>query len=281
MVVYRPESRLLHPISLLRQMVHDLCNSRELGFRIFIRDFNAEYRQTFLGYIWAFLPPLLTTSVFIFLNKTNMIKSGILENVPQPVFILIGMLYWQLFVDSLLYPSKIIEASKNLITKISFPVESLILAGLLRCITNFFIRLILLVSFCVWFSFVPSIGTMPILLFSILPIMILGTCLGLIILPFGLLYKDFSEVISLSTTFLLFVTPVGYYLSISNSELAWYFKYNPLLYLINFPRDSFFGVFMNYSEIVFLISLVGLIFLFIGWLLFRLSLPIVFEKVSS
>ena len=148
MVVYSPESRLLHPIGLLRQMMHDLWSSRELGFRIFIRDFNAEYRQTFFGYIWAFLPPLLTTSVFIFLNKTNMIKSGMLENVPPPLFILTGMLYWQLFVDCLLYPAKITEASKNLITKISFPVESLILAGLWRCIANFLIRLILLIGFC-------------------------------------------------------------------------------------------------------------------------------------
>jgi lipopolysaccharide transport system permease protein len=280
MVIYRPESRLLHPISLFRQMIHDLWGSRELSFRIFMRDFNADYRQTFFGYIWAFVPPLLTTSVFIFLNKTNMMKSSML-NVPQPLFILTGMLYWQLFVDCLLYPTKITEASKNLISKVSFPVESLILAALLRCIANFLIRLVLLAGFCIWFSFLPGAKTIPILLFSIFPIMILGTCLGLFVLPFGLLYRDFGEVVSLSTTFLLFITPVGYYLSISKGELAWYFKWNPLLYLINFPRDFFFGIFINYSEIVLFISLVGLIFLFGGWLLFKLSLPIVFEKLSS
>lgn len=282
MINYTPESSLLHPKRLFRQMFLDLWSSHELALRIFLRDFNAQYRQTFLGFFWAFLPPLLMTTVFIFLNKTQ-VMTGAPPDVPSPLFILTGMVYWQLFVDCLLNPAKVVDASKNLIAKITFPVEGLILAAIYQGLASFFVRLILLLGFCLWFSYYPGLLVLPVMLLSVFPIVVFGICLGLLLIPLELLYKDFAEAVSLSTTFLLFITPVGYYINVNASagRLAWYFKWNPLVYLINFPRDTFFGILPGYSAVIFGIFGAGLLVLFLGWVLFKLSLPIIFERLSA
>ena len=66
-VVYTPESQLRRPGVLLRSMWRDLKASRELAWRLFVRDTSARYRQSLLGVLWAFVPPIVTGVVFIVL----------------------------------------------------------------------------------------------------------------------------------------------------------------------------------------------------------------------
>ena len=72
--VYSPEPLLGHPVVLVRSIARDLLAARELAWRLFVRDLSAQYRQTFLGYIWVFLPPLAASLTFIFLNSQGIVR---------------------------------------------------------------------------------------------------------------------------------------------------------------------------------------------------------------
>ena len=102
--VYTPESPLRHPGRMLAAMFRDLLACRELAWRLFVRDVNAQYRQTFLGYIWAFLPPMVASATFIFLNSQGIVKIAT-PGVPYAAFAMMGTLLWQVFVDSVQNPS--------------------------------------------------------------------------------------------------------------------------------------------------------------------------------
>ena len=65
--VYSPEPLLQHPLKMLKAIAADVYAGRELAWRLFMRDLKAQYRQTILGYVWAFLPPLVASATFIFL----------------------------------------------------------------------------------------------------------------------------------------------------------------------------------------------------------------------
>jgi lipopolysaccharide transport system permease protein len=54
------ESQIQHPVQLLKSMWFDLLASRELAWRLLVRDISAQYRQSFLGIFWAFVPPIVT-----------------------------------------------------------------------------------------------------------------------------------------------------------------------------------------------------------------------------
>ena len=58
--IYTPAPVLKHPVDMGREMLSDVWSGRELAWRLFVRDVSAQYRQTFFGYIWAFLPPRLS-----------------------------------------------------------------------------------------------------------------------------------------------------------------------------------------------------------------------------
>jgi lipopolysaccharide transport system permease protein len=54
-VVYTSESRIRHPWQLFQEMGRDLLASRELAWRLLVRDISAQYRQSLFGVLWAFL----------------------------------------------------------------------------------------------------------------------------------------------------------------------------------------------------------------------------------
>ena len=71
--VYTPESPLRHPSKFARDMISDLWSSRELAWRLFVRDLRAQYRTSLLGYVWVFLPPLVASLPFVYLNSAGVI----------------------------------------------------------------------------------------------------------------------------------------------------------------------------------------------------------------
>jgi hypothetical protein len=73
---HTPESKIRHPFTLLKDMSRDLKASRELAWRLIIRDISAQYRQTVLGYFWAIFPPLVASLVFVLLRSAKPVGSG-------------------------------------------------------------------------------------------------------------------------------------------------------------------------------------------------------------
>jgi lipopolysaccharide transport system permease protein len=57
-------------------MGRDLLASRELAWRLLVRNLSAQYRQSWLGYAWAFLPPLFTTAIWVFLQSQQVLGVG-------------------------------------------------------------------------------------------------------------------------------------------------------------------------------------------------------------
>ncbi len=115
-VVYTPESKLRSPVTMAKEMWKDLLTSRELAWRLMVRDISAQYRQSLLGIYWAFLPPLATALVFVILNSRKIINIGETDT-PYPAFVMFGTVLWQVFVDSLNAPLKVVTASKPMLSK--------------------------------------------------------------------------------------------------------------------------------------------------------------------
>jgi len=118
--VYSPVPELAHPWRILRVMWSDLLLSRHIAWRLFLRDFSAQYRVSFLGYAWAFLPPLLNSFIFVFLNSQGILKAGAVA-VPYPLFALTGTVLWQLFADALMMPLTVLQQSKSMLARLNFP----------------------------------------------------------------------------------------------------------------------------------------------------------------
>jgi lipopolysaccharide transport system permease protein len=275
---YTPESRLRHPLTLLRQMWKDLKASRELAWRLIVRDISAQYRQTALGYFWAIFPPLVTSLVLILLRSSAVMDiKGI--DMPYPAYVMMGTVFFQLFVDALNYPLKVVNESKTLLTKINLPREAFILSGMGQVLFSFGIKVVLLVLVFVYFK-VSISWTALLVPIPLLGLLLLGTMLGILLIPVGLLYKDIQLALVIAAQGLVFLTPVAYPPTVGGT-LGKLVNLNPVTPLLMAAKDLVSRGIPNNLDLFFIVFGLTLALLFMGWVIYRLALPIIIERIGA
>lgn len=277
-VVHTPESAIRRPGRLLREMAADLRASRPLAWSLALRDIRAQYRQSYLGYIWAFVMPLANTVVWIMLNSTGVVRVADTP-IPYPAYVFTGTMIWQLLVEAVQSPLQQVGMSRSFLTKLNFPREALILAGVLKQVLNLAIKLVILVPAVMFFGVMPD-WHLVLVPFALLATVMAGVAVGLLIAPVGLLYTDVGRVIPLLAQFFMYVTPVVFAMP-QGGFMAKVFAINPATPLVLTTRAwlTGFGTPMLGSFLVVVAASAGL--LFIGALLYRLTLPILIERLSA
>lgn len=262
--------------SMVKSMFIDLKNSTDLAKRLFIRDRKSEYRQSFLGIFWAIFTPLMNSMVWIFLSASGAIAISD-TGLPYPVFVLIGTLMWTVFTESVNMPLQQTNASKSLLTKVNFEKESIILAGFFNILFNLTIKMGIVFMILIFFG-VPLTFNILLSVPFILLLSIFGLSLGLIISPIGMLYKDIAKIIPMGLSLMMYITPVVYK-NAKIKSLETILQYNPLSPIINTIRDLLTGGGIENLPYMMVIAAITLLLLFVGWILYRISIPIIVERM--
>lgn len=277
-VVYTSESRIRHPLQLFREMGRDLLASRELAWRLLVRDISAQYRQSLFGVLWAFLPPIITAAGLLVARNAGAVNIGETE-IPYPAYVMFSMALWQTFVESLNGPIGAVGAAKPMLAKINFPKEAIILAKLGEVFFNFGIKLILILGLFIWFQ-IPVTWSALLAPVGLIHLVILGTGIGLLLAPIGALYGDIAKAIPLIVSPWLLLTPV-IYPTPKEGLFATIVNLNPVTPLLVTTRDlATSGVVTNPAGF-WVVSGLAFGVLLIAWVWYRLAIPFVVERMSS
>jgi lipopolysaccharide transport system permease protein len=276
--IYTPESPIKHPKKFLGEIFRDVQVARELAWRLFLRDLSAQYRQTYLGFIWAFLPPLVASGTFIFLQTQGIVQiTGI--GIPYAAFAMIGTLLWQTFVEAIQSPLGAVQGAKSMLAKINFPREAILMASLYMVVFNLAIRLLLLTVVLAIWHIKPDSGLFlfPAAMFALLSC---GFAMGLILLPLGTLYGDVGRGIGIVAGFWMLLTPVVY--PARTTGLAgWLATWNPVAPVITTAREALAGGTFSHLPAFYGVTLAALLLCCLGLLAFRLVMPILIERMGG
>jgi lipopolysaccharide transport system permease protein len=259
-------------------MVGDLHSSWELSWRLAKRDISAQYRGSLLGYLWAFVLPLANTLAWVFLNASGVVRIAS-TGIPYPLYVLTGTMLWQMFVEALQAPLQQVGASKSMLTKLNFPREALIVSGMIKWCFNAFIKLLIIVPLVYFFDVTPTwhLALVPV---ALLAILLAGTSLGLLVAPIGVLYTDIAKGIPVFAQFAMYITPVVFAMPTAGFT-ARLFEMNFMTPLILTARAWLTGVPSPMPGYFLVVVLCSAVLLSVGWLLYRLAMPILIERMSS
>lgn len=241
------------------------------------RDIQAQYRQSFLGVFWAIFPALINSLVWIFLQSSGTIAVTT-TSVPYPAFVLIGTTLWGIVGECINLTTSSVNANKSIITKINFDKEALITLGLLKFFFNFLIKMGLIIVFLVFFKIVPSVEVLlfiPLLFLSI----VFFVAIGVLLMPISLLYTDISRLIPIALQFLMYVTPVVYAMP-HQGIMRKVMLLNPLSYIITDLRNMLTGYDIENPLFWCLGLLITAILSIIALVVYRVSMPILTERMS-
>jgi len=276
--IYTAQRRLGHPGVLLADLLRDLKAGRELAWRLFLRDLSAQYRQTALGYVWVFLPPLAASLTFIFLNAQGIVRiEGTV--LPYPAFAMIGTLLWQVFVDALASPSQSLLAAKPMLAKINFPREAILMGGLAMVVFNFLVRLVLVAAVMIWWR-IPVGPGLLVFPFAMLGLLITGFAFGLLLAPVGALYGDVVKGIPLLAQFWMLLTPVVYpprTEGLAGVLATW----NPVAPALETAREALTAQPFSTMIPFLVVSLIALVIATAGLITFRLAMPHLIARMGG
>lgn len=277
-VIHRPESRMRKPLQLFQEMWRDLLASRELAWRLMVRDISAKYRQSFLGIFWAIIPPIVMSASFTLAKNGGVVNVGN-TIIPYPAYVMFSMTLWQTFVESLNGPVQAVAAAKSMLARINFPREALIIAKLGEVFFNFGIKLILIISLFICFK-IPITLSVIVAPVALVHMVLLGTFLGVLLAPIGALYQDFSMGLTLATSFWLFLTPVVYPVP-GEGLFGNIVKFNPVTPLLVTTRELATTGTMSNAPGFWIASVFAILGLLVAWIIYHLAIPYVVERISS
>jgi lipopolysaccharide transport system permease protein len=277
-VTYTPASTLRHPLRLAREMLGALAASRSLAWQLALRSLRAQYRQSLLGVAWAFLPPIALAAGFTLASRANVIRVGATD-VPYPAYVAFGTVLWQTFVEALNGPVAGVAAARSILARVDFPREAIVLAKLVELGANLLVKLVLVVLVLWWYA-VPVAPTVVAAPLALLSLVLFGTLVGLLLAPFGLLYRDVGRGLALLTGGWLLVTPVVYPLP-ADGTFATLVRWNPVTPLLVTTRELATTGLVSDPQRFALVTAASLAGLVVTWVVFRVAMPFVVERVGS
>lgn len=198
--------------------VKELWKFRELLFSMVQRDLKIRYKNSFLGFLWSLLNPLMTvavmTLVFEYIMGNNTPNFG--------AYVFAAYLPYMFFQLCLMDSSQTIISNIQLIRKIYFPREILPLASVISNFIHFVLGLCVLFVVLVgvylfhpgkW-PFHSGILLLPVLLFISL---CLSAGFSLMISALNTFYEDVKYIVGVLLYMLLFTCPIMYF-----SEMVYY-----------------------------------------------------------
>lgn len=242
-----------------------------IAWRLFRRNLSASHRRSLLGYLWLFMPMLATGAICLYLQARDIV-SVMSPGMSYPLFVLSGMLLWQLFMESLEAPLQRLQADRQLITRSRVPHEALLMAGMLEVLLNGAIRLAGLLVILLLYRVQPGANLLLVPV-GMVALLFLGTGIGLILAPLGLLYDDIGRAMTLLARFWFFLTPVLYPIP---GRMA---HFNPVTPLLDTTRMALVEG-RWWDRDFWEVAAAGVAFTLLGWLLYRLARPHVVARLG-
>ena len=189
---------------------------RLFGYRVLIqtlvmRELQARYRGSVLGFFWSFANPLLLLLVYTFVFSVVLPSrfDGVEDN--YALFLFCGLLPWTWFTSALTESSNALLANGNLIKKVLFPAEVLPVVAVLANMVHFFLALPILFLALALFSATPP-GFTELLWFPAVVAVqfVLTLGFGLMLAALTVHFRDIKDLLANVLTLWFFATPILY-----------------------------------------------------------------------
>jgi len=248
------------------QGIRKVIGHRELIANLVIRDLKTKYRNSFLGYLWTLLDPLLMMVVYVVIF--SIIIRIKVEN--YPVFLLAGILPWTFFAGTLGKSMTSLRDNADLMMKIYFPRELFPISITLTELLNFALSLFALIPFLIFYKIAPSFRMFAIPGLIIIQFMfVLGLSFILSILT--AYAKDVANIMTVAIRMWFYVTPIIYPPSMVPERFRFALLINPMASITEMYRWSILGLGEFNPSALAIAAAFSVGFFLVGWWFFRLN----------
>jgi lipopolysaccharide transport system permease protein len=198
------------------------------------REVIGRYRGSFLGLLWSFVNPILMltiyTFVFGFVFKARWGQDS-MDKYEFALVLFTGLIVFNLFSECISRAPGLILSNVNYVKKVIFPLEILPWVALGSALFHAGISLGVLLIFLavLGHAFYWTMLWLPVLL---LPFLLLIMGLSWLLASIGVFIRDVGQLVGMTLTVLMFMSPIFYPLSALPESISHYLFLNPLTFIV-------------------------------------------------
>lgn len=201
--------RTSEPPDLTLGRVREILAHREILMNLVRKELKVKYTASVLGAIWSLLNPVVFLAVFSFVSLV------LGNSVPNyPVYLLAGLLPWNVFSVSITQAAQSVLANSNLVKKVAFPREILPLSAVGVALVDFGLQMavlwifILVTGYAFEHSFtLATLGLFPLATVALLALTI---ALALLLSALNVRYRDIQHLLNIGLLVWFWATPIVY-----------------------------------------------------------------------
>jgi ABC-2 type transport system permease protein len=198
----------------VRERLRVLAAHREVLGNLTRKELKVKYAASVLGAVWSLLNPLVYLAVFTFVTTV------LGTNIPNyPVYLLSGLLAWNLFSAAVASGARSVIENANLVKKIAFPREILPLSAIGVALVDFVLQMGVLLLFMLVTGYglrVPELAMLPL---AVLALISFTTMLTLLVSSMNVRYRDVGHLLTIALLVWFWVTPIVYASGLVQGEL--------------------------------------------------------------
>jgi ABC-2 type transport system permease protein len=208
----------------LRSRGRALWRYRELLLNLIRKELKVKYKNSALGFCWSLLNPVLYLAVFYVVFQL-VLDAGIPD---FPIFLLAGLLPWNLFSTSLGAATQSVVVNSPLVNKVWFPREILPLAAVGAALVHFALQVSVLGLAMACFRHAPSPEHLPVAVLALGVLIVLAVALGVALAGVNVYLRDTSHLLELALLAWFWVTPIVYQYRLVSDRIGEWALLNPV-----------------------------------------------------
>jgi lipopolysaccharide transport system permease protein len=256
-----------------REMIASFWRNRILIASLVEREVIGRYRGSYLGIFWSLLNPLIMLLIYTFVfGEVFNVRWGLGSNSKTEfaTILFAGLIVFNFFAECIIRAPSTVLLNVSYVKKVVFPLEILPIVTIGAALFH------MVLSILVWFVFsLYTLGLPPttVVFFpmAVIPLLFFSLGLSWFLSSLGVYLRDISQVIGLSVTALMFLSPIFYPLSSLPQQYQFIFELNPLTPAIEIARGVLVKGELPGTQYFLLYSLTMFLCAWLGFFWFQLT----------
>ena len=231
----------------IKMIPSELFQNRRLIWRLSKNDFRKRYAGSYLGVVWALVPPVVTVAMYytvfdrIFHSGQQMVTEEIY--VPYVLFLTAGLVPWFFFSDALNSGMTSLMEYNYLVKKVVFKVSILPMIKINAAVFTHLGFTLVLLLIAMLYGYTPSLYWVQLIYYTMCEyIFVLG--LSYATSAIVVFFRDLQQIVSILLQVGMWATPILWNIndtSLISDEIKPLLKLNPMAYIVDGYRTSVFG----------------------------------------
>ncbi len=221
------------------KIVSEWKTNKKLIVELAKNDFGMRFAGSFFGVVWAFVQPIVTVLLYVFVFQVAFHANPTNGDYPYVLWLIAGLCPWLFFSESVVSATSCFLEYSYLVKKVVFPISIL---PIIKVISASFVHLFFIIfSFFIYciMGKIPGVSCIQ-LLYYLCCLLLLVVGIAFItssILPF---FRDIQSILTIIMNIGMWLTPILWNMAdIHNRTVQIILSLNPVYYIVNGYRESF------------------------------------------